>query len=458
MNVVVRGFRNAFRNGIRTTSIIAILGVSIGLSLAMLVAKEAVTQKIASVKASVGNTITISPAGVRGFEGGGEALKGSDIKSIADLAHVTDVSQTLGDRLTSDNSSLTSAIDAGSLGQRNSQNSGMRFEMHTMGPDGVAKTSFTPPITLTGTTDSTNLSLQGGGTFTLTDGNVFADDSGENVAVVGKSLAEKNSLKVGSTFTAYGTEIKVVGIFDSGNTFSNNQVIMPIKTVQALSGQTDAITSVRVTTDSIDNIASVTKSIEGALGSKADVTNTLEEAEASVKPLESIKTIATYSLIGSVACGALIILLTMIMIVRERRREIGVLKAIGASNKSVVSQFMSEAVTLTLAGAIIGIAFGIIAASPITNMLVENSTDGSDTARTAQPANGPGLSIGGPRLRTVDPSTQGVQNAITNVTASVSVETVSYALVAAFLIALVGSAAAAYGIAKVRPAEVMRTE
>ena len=335
----------------------------------------------------------------------------------------------------------------------------MRFEMRTMGPDGTATTSFTPPITLVGTTDPTNLSSQGGGTFKLEDGKVFASDSSENVAVIGKSLAEKNDLEVGSTFTAYDTEITVVGIFDSGNDFSNNQIIMPLQTVQTITDQAGAVTNVRVTANSIDNIDSVTKAIQDKLGDKADVTNTLEEAENSVKPLESIKTIATYSLVGSVACGALIVLLTMIMIVRERRREIGVLKAIGASNKSVVSQFISEALTLTLAGAVIGIVFGIIAASPITNMLVENSTNNSNTSQ--QQTGGPTL-VGdaGPSnaIRTIRPNAAGVQNAITNVTASVSMQTILYALLSAFLIALVGSAAAAYGIAKVRPAEVMRTE
>ncbi len=74
MNVVTRGIRNAFRNKIRTFSIIVILGLSVGLALAMLIANQAVGQKIDSVKSSVGNTVSIAPAGVRGFEGGGNAL------------------------------------------------------------------------------------------------------------------------------------------------------------------------------------------------------------------------------------------------------------------------------------------------------------------------------------------------------------------------------------------------
>lgn len=63
MNPVARGIRNAFRNGVRTASIVVILGLSIGLSLTMLVAQKAVDNKIKSVKSSIGNTISVSPAG-----------------------------------------------------------------------------------------------------------------------------------------------------------------------------------------------------------------------------------------------------------------------------------------------------------------------------------------------------------------------------------------------------------
>src|ERR1700747_1086903 len=104
MNVFSRGVRNAFRNATRTVSIVIILGLSVGLSLTMLVAHQAVGQKIASVKASVGNTVTVSPAGVRGFEGGGNALTGTQLSKLTSLQHVTSISESLNDRLTTSNS------------------------------------------------------------------------------------------------------------------------------------------------------------------------------------------------------------------------------------------------------------------------------------------------------------------------------------------------------------------
>lgn len=56
MNGITRGVRNALRNKIRTFSIIIIVGLSIGLTLSMLVARQTVSDKIASVKANVGKT------------------------------------------------------------------------------------------------------------------------------------------------------------------------------------------------------------------------------------------------------------------------------------------------------------------------------------------------------------------------------------------------------------------
>src|SRR5258708_6453397 len=110
MNTITRGIRNTFRNGIRAFAIVIILGLSVGLALAMLIAHQAVKNKIAAVESSVGNTITISPAGVRGFDGGGNPLTDSQLSKVKSLAHVASVTETLNDRLTSDNTNLKSSI------------------------------------------------------------------------------------------------------------------------------------------------------------------------------------------------------------------------------------------------------------------------------------------------------------------------------------------------------------
>ena len=88
MNAFTRGVRNAFRNVIRTISIVIILGLSVGLALTMLIARQTVQDKITSVKSTIGNTISISPAEARGFQGGGEPLTSDELKKVSATAVV----------------------------------------------------------------------------------------------------------------------------------------------------------------------------------------------------------------------------------------------------------------------------------------------------------------------------------------------------------------------------------
>jgi putative ABC transport system permease protein len=448
MNVVTRGMRNAFRNGVRTFSIIFILALSIGLALTMLIARQAVQSKINTVKSSIGNTITISPAGARGFQGGGEPLTETELAKVTSTAHVVSVTKVLQDRLDTTNSNLVSAIEAGSLGRRNNGGTASGAPTPPAGATGgsTATRSFTPPVFVIGTNTTDGAILTGGGTVTMKTGNKFDATKDANVALVGQSLATKNNLNVGSTFTAYGTTVTVVGIFDAGNTFSNNSVVMPLATVQRLSDQVGQVSSAIVQVDSITNLSATTASLQSVLGtSVADVVSQQDSSAQALAPLENIKNISLYSLLGAVIAGAVIILLTMMMIVRERRREIGVLKAIGSSNAKVMLQFVAEAITFTMIAAVVGIGIGVAAGSPVTKLLVTTS---SNTSQTAGPGQGRGFvrlaGLGGQSLR--------------NVTANVSWTILLYGFLAALVIAIIGSAIPAWLIAKVRPAEVMRAE
>lgn len=447
MNIISRGIRNAFRNVIRTGSIVVILGISIGLIISMLAARQAVEAKIENVKSSVGNTISVSPAGFHGMDGGGTALTTAQVESISGLDHVSSVVSSLSDRLkTGSTTDLESGVEAGSLGSRSSSN-------NSSSSSSSGSASTTPPagadspmtsINITGLSSASSVSSFGGNSLEWTSGTAFDATADTNEAVIGKLLAEKNDLQVGDTFTAYGETVKVVGIYDAGTNFANNGVFVSISTLQRLSDQTDSITSVIVTVDSLDNLESTTQAIVSKIGSDTiDVTNNQETANNAVAPLESVKTISFYSLIGSLVAGSVIILLTMIMIVRERRREIGVMKAVGASNISIMIQFVAEALTLTLLGLLLGSLIGIVASAPLADMLVSTSSGTTNTM-------GPG-GFGGRIL-------QGGIQAVTNINSSVSWTVLAAGLGVAFLISILGSALPSLMISKIKPAEAMRSE
>src|SRR5439155_1453743 len=229
----------------------------------------------------------------------------------------------------------------------------------------VPQGNFVLPITVTGTTAPGSTTVSGVNSFKLTAGENIDGSSSDYVALVGKALAKKNNLSVGSTFTAYGQTITVKGIYDTGNTFTNAGVIMPLSALQKLSSQEGDITSAIVTVDNVDHLDATVSALEKKLGNSADVVSDASASADTLSSLDNVKTIATYSLIGALVAGSVIIFLSMLMIVRERRREIGVLKAIGSSNAKISWQFVSEALTLTGMAAVIGVIGGIILSNPV---------------------------------------------------------------------------------------------
>jgi putative ABC transport system permease protein len=478
MNTVSRGIRNAFRNLTRTVSIVIILGLSMGLALTMLLAHKAVSDKINSVKASVGNTVTIAPAGFSGFSQVNNSLTTSELSSVKSLANVSSVQESLSDRLTTNgstqpsfgggggSSSTTSSNDKTSLTSPVTLNTSSGGGGHFfVSGGGSLPTSFSLPVEIVGTNDTSEVDSTA---IDITSGKTIDGNTDTDSALVSSSMATKNDLKVGSTFTAYGTTMTVAGIFSSSSTNStkstDDTVIVALPTEQRLSGQTGDVTSALATINSVDNLTSATSAIKAKLGTKADVTSSVQEAESTVQPLNSVKSISIYSLIGAVIAGSVIILLTMVMIVRERTKEIGVFKAIGASNVKVALQFMSEAVTLTVIGAVVGIILGAVAANPITKTLVSSSTTSTSTTTSGfsggMGAAGGGFGGGGGGGRFIERHGAGglVKSDFHNIHAAVGFSIIIYGLLAAVIIAVVGSAAVSYFIAKIRPAEVIRTE
>lgn len=123
MNVVSRGIKNALRSPMRSGAIVLMLAISIGLILSMLVARSSVNAKITEVKSSAGTSVTISPAGVHGFDGGGDPLTAAQITTIKDTAHVSSIVATLSDQLTTSDTSLTPSLELGSFGARQQRSS-----------------------------------------------------------------------------------------------------------------------------------------------------------------------------------------------------------------------------------------------------------------------------------------------------------------------------------------------
>lgn len=449
MNVISRGIKNALRSPLRSGLIALMLAISIGLILSMLVARSSVDAKIDEVKSNAGTQVTIAPAGIRGFQGGGDPLTSDQLSTITATEHIASVTSSLSDQLGTDDTNLVASLELGSFGARQ-----QRFDSDTVNSntnssfsedENSTRPTPTPRTTVTGTSDINSVATDGG-SLNISDGESIDGTTDSLVALVGTDLATKNSLSVGSTFTAYDETLTVKGIFDTGNAFQDSGLIIPLKTLQNITDQAGAVTSVVAKVDSSDNVEAVVASLESSLADAVDVTSEAEQAANSVASLQSISSLALAGVIGASIAGAVIILLAMVIIVRERRREIGVIKAIGGSNFKVITQFVTEALTLTIIGGVLGLTFGVLVSGPMTTSLVSNQ----DSSSTEQAAGQ------GPGFMRMDINQLGIN--ITQVTSSLTPQAFTTSVGITLLISVIGSAVPAWFISRIRPAEVLRTE
>ncbi|EMR06579.1 Macrolide export ATP-binding/permease protein MacB [Bhargavaea cecembensis DSE10] len=176
--------------------------------------------------------------------------------------------------------------------------------------------------------------------------------------------AEGESL-VGKEVTIQGESFTVIGVLESEATLgmtSDNSILMPVQTALEVTS-TENLTSIYVKADSIDNLAQAEKDVHGAVGINHPETDfsTVKQTEM-LDAIDTVTRILQVMLIGITTTALVIsgagIMNVMVMSVRERTREIGIRKALGASTIEILFQFLFETILLCLAGGIIGLLLG----------------------------------------------------------------------------------------------------
>ena len=210
------------------------------------------------------------------------------------------------------------------------------------------------------------------GTF-LTDVSVDRD---LRVAVLGASTATDLGLgadDIGSEISIAGIPFRVIGILQakggSGFQDPDDQVMVPVGAVQKYFVGGDTVRTIGVSVAEADAMTATTTELTALLRDRHDLA-AADDADFNVfdqtQLLEAASSIsATLTLLlGGIASISLVvggigIMNIMLVSVRERTREIGIRKAIGARGRDILAQFLVEALTLSLLGGLIGIAVGL---------------------------------------------------------------------------------------------------
>jgi putative ABC transport system permease protein len=441
---------------VRTISVVVILGLSIGLSLVMLTARNSVSDKVAATLSSIGNTVTIGPPG---YATGGQLGKNLTTAELAPIAHlhgVTSIDESLNGVAQTLGTSAAPCPKGSRCHRSRSGHSARLGSTSLASPMSLAARRAglacepkpcTPPVHgsqqvyFSGSTQPADPVNIGASALRIVSGQAISGTTSADVAMVSAAMARKNGLRVGSTFTAYGKTLEVAAIFATDNQSGANAVVTSLQVLQRLTGLTGQVQNAVVTVGSLSELRATTSAIGRLLGPRASVVSSLDDAGRAIADMDSVTSIAVYSLAGATGAAMVILLLVMVMIVRERKREIGILKAIGASNGRIMAQFTTEAVTFTLLGLVVGLITGVAAASPVTSTLVAHS--GASSA-----AGGAGL------FRAPSP----YLSHLTDLSPRAGWAVILGALAAAVVIAALASSATTWMIGRIRPAEVLRSE
>jgi putative ABC transport system permease protein len=204
--------------------------------------------------------------------------------------------------------------------------------------------------------------------YELSEGRTFAKGE-QNVAVLGARVSEQlfdGKLELRDKIEILGKDVRIIGILKStGDSDSDNGIIIPIETLHEITGNKDEITFVFAKVDGNPSI--VAKEIENDLRDyHKDKLFNAYSTEQLMEQINSVFGILSFVLIGIASISLLVagfgILNTMLMSVIERTREIGILKAIGATNHTILAMFLTESALVGIMGGTIGCLVGYLLA------------------------------------------------------------------------------------------------
>ena len=209
---------------------------------------------------------------------------------------------------------------------------------------------------------------------------VASDDSSRRrVVVLGPDVVEDLELPadpVGEFIRIGNDWFKVVGVMESRGEFfgmsQDNYVVIPFDVGRAMTGSSNKPRmSISFTASDLAEVDALRERVRRAirrthkLAPGADDDFKIQTAESALKSFEEFTAMTTAVLGGIVGISLLVggigIMNIMLVSVTERTREIGILKALGATRRDILVQFLAEAGLLALLGGLIGIVLGWLA-------------------------------------------------------------------------------------------------
>jgi lipoprotein-releasing system permease protein len=191
--------------------------------------------------------------------------------------------------------------------------------------------------------------------------------------ILGRELAQTIGLKVGDVATIISPEghltpiglapryrdFRVGGIFASGlSDYDESWAYISLDAAQRLSGADDVAEVIQMKVDNVDAVKQIGREVLAAVGDDFDVQDWQQLNAPIYSALSYEKYLSGIALLIVIGIAALNIITVLIMIVMEKHRDIAILKAMGATNRSVMYLFMIQGLMIGVVGMVAGVLLG----------------------------------------------------------------------------------------------------
>ena len=210
----------------------------------------------------------------------------------------------------------------------------------------------------------------------------FKSDSQQ--VIIGAGLAKTLSIKEGSwvslllpVSTNGSTQLKqpkrvrlhVVGILDLSGSLSNNVALVPLADAQKLLDMSDSVTGVMVNVDKVFDASRIIA--QAALGLDMNLSfNSWENAYGFMyRDIQMIRQIMYLAMIVVIGVACFNIVSTLVIAVKDKQRDIAILKTLGATNGLIKHIFIWYGIISGLIGSLMGVILGVVVAWQLSNIM-----------------------------------------------------------------------------------------
>ncbi|WP_207695918.1 hypothetical protein DOK67_0002844 [Enterococcus sp. DIV0212c] len=338
---------------------------------------------------------------------------------------------------------------------------------------------------VSGVMDLSMLSDFSEGVAEITSGEAINDsDEGTNNVVIEQTLAEANGLSVGDTFkitspddetTTYDLTVK--GIYktsENGDSMGmqfnflnpSNTLYTSYTFANTLKGEDSkgTIDSASYTLDDPKEMDTFVKSAEKLIDTENFSLQTNDQAyQQMLQPLNNVASFAKNIVILVVIAGVIILTLIVMMTIRERRYEIGVLLSLGESRFKVVLQFFSEIILCMFVALVIATFSGNIVGNVVGEQLINQQTEtaqqsGNNQGQPTEMGNRGEQRKGGPGgMSTLGASSEEAAKAIEELNISVQPKEIATLAALGLLISFFSIVLSSIGILRLQPKKILTT-